>query len=57
VRARRLAGGAPGEALPHVNYYGAWVNLHAAEIAGLLGIPSTTKETAGRSKAGIAHFK
>lgn len=41
VRARRLAGGAPGAELPHVNYYGAWVNLHADEIAGLLGVPAT----------------
>ncbi len=39
VRARRLAGGTPGEELPHVNYYGAWVNLHAEEVAGLLGVP------------------
>jgi hypothetical protein len=38
VRARRLAGGAPGEALPHVNYYGAWVNIHATEVAELLGV-------------------
>ena len=41
VRARRLAGGTPGEALPHVNYYGAWVNLHAAEVAELLGVSPT----------------
>jgi hypothetical protein len=41
VRARRLAGAAPGTALPHVNYYGAWVNLHAEEVAGLLGVPPT----------------
>lgn len=41
VRARRLAGGAPGDALPHVNYYGAWVNLHAAEVAELLGVTAT----------------
>lgn len=41
VRARRLAGGPPGEELPHVNYYGAWVNLHAEEVAGLLGVRST----------------
>ena len=39
VRARRLVGGAPGEMLPHVNYYGAWVNLHAEEVAALLGVP------------------
>jgi hypothetical protein len=42
VRARRLAGGVPGEELPHVNYYGAWVNLHADEIAGLLGAEPPT---------------
>ncbi|HET7692949.1 MAG TPA: DUF1402 family protein [Gemmatimonadota bacterium] len=41
VRARRLAGGAPGEELPHVNYYGAWVNLHAEDVARLLGVPPT----------------
>ena len=41
VRARRLAGGAPGEELPHVNYYGAWVNLHAQDVARLLGVPPT----------------
>jgi hypothetical protein len=41
VRARRLVGGAPGEELPHVNYYGAWVNLHAADVARLLGVPLT----------------
>lgn len=41
VRARRLAGGAPGDALPHVNYYGAWVNLHAAEVGELLGLSTT----------------
>jgi hypothetical protein len=41
VRARRLAGGTPGEELPHVNYYGAWVNLHADEVAELLGVPPT----------------
>ena len=35
VRARRLAIGQP----PHVNFYGAWVNLHAAEVAELLGVP------------------
>ena len=43
VRARRLAAanasrsGAAG--MPQVNFYGAWVNLHAAEIAKLLGVP------------------
>jgi hypothetical protein len=39
VRARRLASmkeaSGAGE-LPQVNFYGAWVNLHAEEIAGLL---------------------
>jgi hypothetical protein len=35
VRARRLAIGQ----VPHVNFYGAWVNLHAAEVAELLGVP------------------
>jgi hypothetical protein len=41
VRARRLTVGSPGEELPHVNYYGAWVNIHAEEVAGLLGVPAT----------------
>jgi hypothetical protein len=35
VRARRLAIGQ----VPHVNFYGAWVNLHAAEVAELLEVP------------------
>jgi hypothetical protein len=35
VRARRLATGR----VPHVNFYGAWVNLHAAEVAELLAVP------------------
>lgn len=40
VRARRLTGVAGGETgTPHVNYYGAWVNLHAFEVAKLLGVP------------------
>jgi hypothetical protein len=40
VRARRLAGGAGGRTgTPQVNYYGAWVNLHAFEVAALLGVP------------------
>ena len=38
VRARRL-GSATGTGTPHVNYYGAWVNLHAYEVAALLGVP------------------
>ncbi|HET7693294.1 MAG TPA: DUF1402 family protein, partial [Gemmatimonadota bacterium] len=46
VRARRLAGGVPGDEMPHVNYYGAWVNLHADEIAGLLGVPPTARSSA-----------
>jgi hypothetical protein len=36
VRARRLAIGQ----VPHVNFYGAWVNLHAAEVAELLEVPA-----------------
>lgn len=42
VRARRLAAGQTGAApveMPQVNFYGAWVNLHAGEIAGLLEVP------------------
>lgn len=40
LRARRLAGGSGGQAgTPQVNYYGAWVNLHAFEVAELLGVP------------------
>jgi hypothetical protein len=35
VRARRLAIGQ----VPQVNFYGAWVNLHAPEVAELLGVP------------------
>lgn len=41
VRARRLAAGQAGVApveMPQVNFYGAWVNLHADEIAQLLGV-------------------
>lgn len=42
VRARRLAaresGSVPVE-MPQVNFYGAWVNLHAEEIARLLEVP------------------
>lgn len=42
VRARRLAaresGSVPVE-MPQVNFYGAWVNLHAEEIARLLQVP------------------
>jgi hypothetical protein len=40
LRARRLADGSGGKAgTPQVNYYGAWVNLHAYEVAGILGLP------------------
>jgi hypothetical protein len=40
VRARRLATGeGRGVEMPQVNFYGAWVNLHAVEVAGLLGVP------------------
>jgi hypothetical protein len=40
LRARRLADGSGGQAgTPQVNYYGAWVNLHAYEVAGILGVP------------------
>lgn len=39
VRARRLATGQRGAEMPHVNFYGAWVNLHAEEVAGLLEVP------------------
>ena len=43
VRARRLAasqrGAVPVE-MPQVNFYGAWVNLHAEEIARLLEVPA-----------------
>ena len=39
VRARRLATGQRGGEMPHVNFYGAWVNLHAEEVAGLLEVP------------------
>jgi hypothetical protein len=46
VRARRLATGRAergGEVeMPQVNFYGAWVNLHAVEIAGLLEVPPPT---------------
>ncbi|MGH7565860.1 MAG: DUF1402 family protein [Gemmatimonadota bacterium] len=39
VRARRLATHEGGAEMPHVNFYGAWVNLHADEIAKLLELP------------------
>ena len=40
VRARRLAAGSGEPAgTPQVNYYGAWVNLHAFEVAELLDVP------------------
>ena len=43
VRARRLAAANANPSgaaeMPQVNFYGAWVNLHAAEIARLLGVP------------------
>lgn len=43
VRARRLASGQSGAEMPHVNFYGAWVNLHANEVAGLLELPPTAE--------------
>jgi len=39
VRARRLATQQGGAEMPHVNFYGAWVNLHADEVAKLLELP------------------
>jgi hypothetical protein len=56
VRARRLAAdnaarAARGEApqLPQVNFYGAFVNLHATEIAERIGVPSPEQGAAGRA--------
>ena len=43
VRARRLRTGRGGFSgtvdMPQVNFYGAWVNLHAEEVARILGVP------------------
>lgn len=49
VRARRLAIGQ----VPHVNFYGAWVNLHADEVAELLELPAPA-EPDGRASPSAA---
>jgi hypothetical protein len=43
VRARRLATEEGDAGMPHVNFYGAWVNLHADEVANLLDLPTSTE--------------
>ena len=47
VRARRLAAANASRSgvaeMPQVNFYGAWVNLHAAEISKLLGVPQPVR--------------